>query len=65
MIEEKGCVEFFVTPSNPESGEFILWEIWEDGKALEYHHNAGHTKEFFTKKLTEIKWMGNYNRKKN
>ncbi len=56
-IEEEGCVEFFVTPSNPESGEFILWEIWKDREAFEFHHNAEHTKEFFSKKLTEIKWI--------
>ena len=56
-IEEKGCVEFFVTPSNLERGEFILWEIWKDREAFEFHHNAEHTKEFFSKKLTEIKWI--------
>lgn len=56
-VLEDGCVEFFIVPGNREAGEFILWEIWKDEAAFHYHHNALHTKEYFSKKLTEIKWL--------
>lgn len=56
-ITEEGCIEFFVTPSNPEKGEFILWEIWKNEDAFNFHHNAEHTKEYFKKNLTQIKWI--------
>ncbi len=57
ISEEEGCVEFFIVPGNREAGEFILWEIWKDEDAFHFHHNAQHTKEYFGKELTEIKWL--------
>ncbi|MBP9479036.1 MAG: antibiotic biosynthesis monooxygenase [Sebaldella sp.] len=56
-ITEEGCIEFFVTPSNPKKGEFILWEIWKNKDAFNFHHSAEHTKNYFGKKLTEVKWI--------
>ncbi len=56
-IQEEGCLEFFVVPGNRKEGEFILWEIWKNKEAFHFHHNAPHTKEYFSKKLTEIKWL--------
>lgn len=56
-ILEEGCVEFFIVPGNREAGEFILWEIWKDESAFHFHHNAQHTKDYFSKELTEIKWI--------
>lgn len=56
-ILEDGCVEFFIVPGNREAGEFILWEIWKDEAAFHFHHNAQHTKDYFSKKLTKIKWL--------
>ncbi len=56
-ILEEGCVEFLVVPGNREAGEFILWEIWQDEEAFHFHHNAQHTKDYFSKELTEIKWL--------
>lgn len=56
-ILEEGCVEFFIVPGDREAGEFILWEIWKDEDAFHFHHNAQHTKDYFSKELTEIKWL--------
>lgn len=56
-ILEEGCIEFFIVPGNREAGEFILWEIWKDESAFHFHHNARHTKEYFSRELTEIKWI--------
>lgn len=55
-IKEKGCIEFFAAPSNLETGEIMLWEVWESEANMQNHMNEDHTKNILSKNLVEFQW---------
>lgn len=55
--EEKGCVHFSIHPLNKETGEFILWEQFENKAALDFHMQTPYTKEYFDKGYTTVQWI--------
>ncbi|OEG16956.1 hypothetical protein BCR25_04460 [Enterococcus termitis] len=54
--KEEGSVEFFVVPSNPDKGEFMLWEVWENESALDTHMTMNYTQEILGKNIITLKW---------
>lgn len=62
---EKGCIEFFVAPGNIDTGEFMLWEIWDNENSLKKNMQAQHTKAILSEQLVELLWSRSANMKKN
>ncbi|MGX7263692.1 putative quinol monooxygenase [Enterococcus crotali] len=54
--KEEGSVEFFFVPSNPEKGEFMLWEVWTNQAALDTHMTMNYTKDILGKNIITLKW---------
>lgn len=55
-VKEKDCIEFFVSPSNVEKNEFMLWEVWGNTEAFNSHMEQEHTKALLSKNIIELKW---------
>lgn len=55
-VKESDCIEFFVTPSNLEKKEFMLWEVWGTSEAFGKHMEMTYTKEILAKNIIELKW---------
>ncbi len=45
--EEPGCHAFHVGRSEDDRDHFILFEVYDDAAALEYHHEQPHFKAFY------------------
>ncbi|ALS02339.1 hypothetical protein ATZ33_13370 [Enterococcus silesiacus] len=54
--KEEGSVEFFFVPSNPDKGEFMLWEVWNNQAALDTHMTMEYTKDILGKNIITLKW---------
>ena len=55
-VSESDCIEFFVTPSNLDKKEFMLWEVWGTPEAFRKHMEMTYTKEILAENVIELKW---------
>ena len=46
-VQETGCLEFKVFQNTDDINHFILWEIFENQKALTLHLQKEYTKKYF------------------
>ncbi|MAV88528.1 MAG: hypothetical protein CMM67_09800 [Rhodospirillaceae bacterium] len=53
--KETGCFQFEVSISNDNPNEYILYEVYKNLKALEFHR----TQTYFIEYLNTVKKMGN------
>ena len=51
--DEPGCIEFKVFQHNDAPDHFVLWEIFENQKALQDHMQKGYTRKYFECNLVE------------
>lgn len=50
---EVGCIEFQVFRDLDDAQQFILWEIFEDQRALQDHLQQDYTQDYFSSGLAE------------
>lgn len=55
--QEKGCIQFQAYPLDVEKWQIMLWEVWEDEKALHLHHKLPHTVACAEKGYTSVEWI--------
>lgn len=55
--KEEGCIKFHAYPLEPSERKIMLWEIWENEEAVNFHFTKPHTKNVQEQELTEVEWI--------